>query len=187
MKTPTDISTQRLEFFSDAVLAVAITLMVLRISPPVQGPGQSEWEAFNDQTIPAIIYFLITFAVIVELWRHHHDIFERMPERATPRQMAFNLAFLATVCLIPFGLEYYTNSPLTMFSTAVYAVLLALPTLCLGLLGWDVTDEVPWGAIRISIIFLLAVPLTPLLGSWALIVWIIDLPLRALIDRRKRA
>ena len=184
MKKISDISTQRLEYFSDAVLAVAITLMVLRINPPTQAPGQSEWQAFSDQTISAIVYFLITFAVIVELWRHHHDIFERMATRATPRQMVLNMAFLATVCLIPFGLEYYTNSPLTMFSTAVYAVLLALPTMCLGLLGWDVTDETPWGAIRISIIFLLAVPLTPLLGSWALLVWLIDIPLRKVIARR---
>ncbi len=59
------ISTRRLEAFSDAVLAVAITLMVLRIGTPTPAPGESMGHAFVNVTLPAIIYFLITFAVIV--------------------------------------------------------------------------------------------------------------------------
>ncbi len=99
-RTDTGVSSQRLEFFTDGVLAVAITLLVLRINPPNPGPGQSMWDAFTHQTVPQIVYFLITFAVIVRLWRHHHDIFRHITGDVTQRQMTLNMACLAAVCLL---------------------------------------------------------------------------------------
>lgn len=172
------IRSERLEFFSDAVLAVAITLMVLRITPPNAVPGQGEAATFWDQVVPQIIFYLITFWVIVELWRRHHDIFSSMPKYATPRQFGLNMCFLAAICLLPFGLEYYSSNPPTVFATAVYAVLIALPTLCIALLAQDVTGIPSRHGYVMCGIFLLAIPLAPLLGSWALLVWAIDLPLR---------
>lgn len=173
------IRSERLEFFSDAVLAVAITLMVLRITPPGTVPGQSAPATFWDEVVPQIIFYLITFWVIVELWRRHHDIFGAMPKLATSRQFTLNMAFLAAICLLPFGLEYYTSSDPTMFATAVYAVLIAIPTLTLALLAQDVTGQPSRHGYVMCVIFLLAIPLSPILGSWALLVWAIDIPLRA--------
>ena len=167
----------RLEFFSDAVLAVAITLMVLRISPPGPERGEGAARVFWNVVGPQIIFYLITFAVIVQLWRRHHDVFDRMPERVPTRQVVLNMAFLACVCLLPFGLEYYAAGDPTMFATAVYAVLIALCTLFIALLGQEVSGTPSWHGYVMCVVFLLAIPLAPLFGSWALLIWLIDIPL----------
>ena len=53
-------------------------LMVLRIEPPSTRDGQSLGEVFWNVTVPDIIFFLITFAVIVIFWLHHHDVFKAL-------------------------------------------------------------------------------------------------------------
>ncbi len=142
-RTDTGVSSQRLEFFSDGVLAVAITLLVLFINPPNPGPGQSLWDAFTDQTVPQIVYFFITFVVIVLLWRHHHDIFRHITGDVTQRQMTLNMAFLAVVSLLPFGREFYSTEAASVLTTSVYAGLLAIAILLMGWLGWTVTHQRP--------------------------------------------
>jgi len=177
------VSSQRLEFFTDGVLAVAITLLVLRINPPNTEPGQSMWDAFNDQTVPQIAYFLITFAVIVRLWQHHHDIFRRITGDVTRLQMTLNMACLAAVCLLPFGLEFYSTSAASVLTTSIYAGLLAIATLLMGWLDWTVTHQRSAQTFWVAGVFLLAIPLTPFLGSWALLVWLVPIPARRIARR----
>ncbi len=177
------ISSQRLESFTDGVLAVAITLLVLRINPPNPGPRQSMWDAFTDQTVPQIVYFLITFAVIVRLWRYHHDTFRRITGDVTWRQMTLNMACLAAVCLLPFGLEFYSTDAASLLTTSVYAGLLAIAILFMGWLGWTVTHQRPAEAFWMAGVFLLAIPLTALMGSWALMVWLAAIPARRIARR----
>lgn len=178
-------STQRLEMFSDAVMAVAITLMVLRIDPPQQAPGQSLGQAFWNDTVPLVIFYLITFAVIVAFWIHHHDLFARLPDKVTSGALWLNMAFLACVCLLPFGLEFFSTGDASYLTVGVYAGLMALATLFLGAFGratsghWSVTTFIGAG------VFLLAIPFAEVLGQWALLLWALDWPINRLIRRRR--
>lgn len=180
--------TRRLESFSDGVIAVAITLMVLRIDPPVAGPGSTLADVFMRETLPAIIYFLITFAVIVIFWRHHHDAFARLPARCTPLTFVVNMAFLAMVCLLPFGLELFNDDPASLLTVGVYAGLMCIATLLLNALWWTATGRVRPEGIAGAVVFLMAIPLAPLVGGWSLIVWWLDVPVGWFIQwRRNRA
>jgi uncharacterized membrane protein len=127
--------TRRVETFSDAVLAVAITLMVLRIAPPVARDGQSVGDLFWNETVPDVIYFLITFVVIVLFWIHHHDNFTLLPRRMSAQALWLNMGFLACICLLPFGLEFFSQENATVLTVAVYAGLMAVATIFLGALG----------------------------------------------------
>lgn len=181
---------RRLESFSDAVMAVAITLMVLRINPPTTRPGTTLGEEFMNETVPAIVFFLITFAVIVLLWRHHHDVFTRLPAKIGPRSFGINMAFLAAVCLLPFGLEFFTNEPTSMLTVGVYAGLMSIATVLLSALSaatvgrWESDDLIRAG------VFLLAIPLAPVMGGWSLLIWWLNWPVsimvRRLGERRRR-
>lgn len=172
--------TKRVETFSDAVLAVAITLMVLRIAPPVAGNGQSVGQAFWNDTVPDIIFFLITFVVIVLFWVHHHDNFKRLPAGMAAGAMWVNAAFLACICLLPFGLEFFSAEDPSMLTVAVYSGLMALATLFLGTLGRIATGEWRAGSIIGIVVFLMAIPLAPVMGAWCLLVWWLDPPLERL-------
>ena len=177
-------NTARLETFSDAVMAVAITLMVLHIDAPQTSPGQSLGQAFVQVTLPAIIYFLITFAVIVLFWMHHHDLFIRLPEFTPVRAFWLNMGFLAMICLLPFGLEFFSTQSNSYVTVSVYAGLMALATLFLGALARQITGRWPAG-VGISIfVFLLAIPFASLIGGWSLLVWWIDQPIQRMWNAR---
>lgn len=180
-------STARLETFSDAVMAVAITLMVLRIDPPQTSPGQSLGQAFVQITLPAIIYFLITFAVIVIFWTHHHDLFIRLPEFTSIRAFLLNMGFLAMICLVPFGLEFFSAERNSYVTVSVYAGLMALAAFFLGSLARQITGHWPAGAMISIVVFLLAIPFAVLLGGWCLLVWGINYPVQRMWNARHPA
>lgn len=170
-------STARVEMFSDAVMAVAITLMVLRIAPPDAAVRGGVGAAFWNDTFPEIIFFLITFTVIILFWQRHHDAMREFPRLLPVSALWVNAGFLACICLIPFGLEFFTTDGASVLTVAVYAGLMALATLLMGLLSrmargrWSAEPFVGAG------VFLLAVPFAPLLGSWCLLVWWVDMPI----------
>lgn len=179
--------TRRTETFSDAIMAVAITLMVLRITPPVAGPGTSLAEAFWSDTVPEISFFLITFGVIVLFWMHHHDIFATLPGRLPLRMFWVNMAFLAAICLLPFGLEFFAAAPdVTYLTVGVYAGLMCIATLFLAAFGRLTTGVWRAEALVSAAIFVLAIPFAPILGSWCLQVWWLNVPAGRIIWARRR-
>src|SRR5215472_2918297 len=87
---------QRLLFFSDAVFAIAITLLVLDLRLP---PGSQVFDlaAVRQQ----IIGFVVSFYVIGRFWLSHHALFEGVAGYDV-RLLATNLLFLAAVVFLPF-------------------------------------------------------------------------------------
>ena len=181
----TRFSTQRLEMFSDAVMAVAITLMVLRIDPPEASPGQTLGEAFWNDTRPLIIFYLITFAVIVAFWIHHHDIYTTLPDHLTSAALWLNMAFLACVCLLPFGLEFFSAGDPSYLTVGVYAGLMAVATLFLGAFARVTQGHWMPDTFIGAGVFLLAIPFAELLGGWALALWALDWPINRWLRRRR--
>ncbi len=178
-------NTKRLEMFSDAVMAVAITLMVLRIDPPSPGPGQTLGQAFREDTQPLILFYLITFAVIVAFWIHHHDIFATLPSTVAAGALWLNMAFLACICLLPFGLEFFSVGDPSYLTVGVYAGLMAIATLFLGAFGRVTQGHWMPDTFIGAGVFLLAIPFAELLGGWALMVWALDFPITRLMRRRR--
>jgi uncharacterized membrane protein len=92
--------TGRVEAFSDGVLAVAITLLVLDLKVPHVGDG-SLWEALLKQW-PAYAAYLTSFLIIGIMWANHHSIFRQI--RFVDRSlMLLNLLLLMAIVAIPFG------------------------------------------------------------------------------------
>ena len=90
--------TSRVEAFSDGVLAIAITLLVLELRAPVTGGEfahelRAEW--------PTYLAYLSAFVMIGVIWLHHHELLRRMTGVDTPFVLR-NLALLLTGSLLPF-------------------------------------------------------------------------------------
>ena len=97
-KVPSSTS-ERLEAFSDGVIAIAITLLVLDLGIPKTGEGQL-WDALWRQW-PSYAAFIISFAVIGIMWVSHHAMFERIA--TVDRGLLFlNLALLMGIAFLPF-------------------------------------------------------------------------------------
>jgi uncharacterized membrane protein len=99
---------ERLTIFSDAVVAIAITLLALDLPVPEGDTASALWSSVrrNDGHYVA---FLISFAVIASAWSNHHDVF-RYARGMDPRLRAFNMAWLLTIVLTPFATRLLTAS-----------------------------------------------------------------------------
>lgn len=102
--------TARVEAFSDGVLAVAITLLVLDLKVPHVEPG-SVWPALLDQW-PGYAAYVTSFLSIGIMWMNHHSLFV-MIARADRKLLFVNLLLLLLIVTVPFSTslvaEYLTH------------------------------------------------------------------------------
>jgi uncharacterized membrane protein len=92
------MSTGRLEAFSDGVIAVAITLLVLEINIPT---GDHLWHDLKEEW-PSFASFFVSFWVIGIIWVNHHGVLDHV-KRADRGLLYCNLLVLMTVVFIPFS------------------------------------------------------------------------------------
>jgi uncharacterized membrane protein len=125
----------RVEAFSDAVFAIAITLLDLEIAIP-NGPDRTLWHDLKDQW-PSYAAYLVSFFVIGIIWINHHGIFTHIT-KVDYGVLYINLALLATVAFIPFPTalfaEHLRSGADEEVAAAVYSGSLALMGLSSGAL-----------------------------------------------------
>ena len=102
---------ERIAFFSDAVFAIAITLMAIEIHPPHVSKGDTDaivWEKFKE-ILPEFLGLLVSFWLIGSAWLRHHQLFKYV-DNFDIRFMANNLWLLFTIILFPFSTSFLFNS-----------------------------------------------------------------------------
>jgi uncharacterized membrane protein len=107
VKNSDERAADRLIFFSDAVVAIAITLLALDLPVP-EGHNWKDFSASFKDNSGHYVAFLISFWVISVAWSHHHDVF-RYVERVDPRLRNLNLGWLLMIILNPFVTRTLTN------------------------------------------------------------------------------
>jgi TMEM175 potassium channel family protein len=117
------VSINRLEAFSDGVIAVAITLLVLNIDLPHLRAGQSLASGLISQW-PVYAAYAVSFLTIGIIWVNHHVMIGRL--RETDRTILFlNLLLLMSIALLPFATRlmaaYLKNSHGQHLATGVYS------------------------------------------------------------------
>lgn len=112
---------ERIILFSDAVFAIAITLLIIDIKvPDIHGLPVSDtsfWQAFQP-TIPKLVSFLFSFAMIAMYWTKHHQVFGYVT-KFSGRLVFLNFLFILGIVVIP-----YTTAVYSEYSESQYAFLL---------------------------------------------------------------
>jgi uncharacterized membrane protein len=111
----------RLEAFSDGIIAVIITIMVLELKVPAQD-GLAGLRA----VVPTLILYLLTFVQIGIYWVNHHYLVDEV-ETVSHGILWSNLAFLFCLSLFPFATDWIGVKGLTSFNTALYAAVSIFP------------------------------------------------------------
>ena len=108
------MNTNRLEAFSDGVLAIIITIMVLELKVPVNSD-------FTDLTplIPKIFSYLLSFIYVGIYWNNHHHLFQAI-QKVNGKILWSNLVLLLSLSLIPFttawmGEHFLAPSPVALY------------------------------------------------------------------------
>lgn len=92
----------RLVNFSDAIVAIAITLLVLPLVDTASDIGRLTLAGFARENIGGLLAFAISFAVIARFWVVHHRVFEWVADYSTAIVWA-NFLWLAAIVFIPFA------------------------------------------------------------------------------------
>jgi len=112
---------ERFILFSDAVFAIAITLMAIELKVP-EIPKQLVTERLLleslDHLIPKFVGFLISFFIIGLYWQVHHRMFGYVIN-FTRRTLWLNLIFLLAVVLMPFSTAFYSVYVVHLLKTPI--------------------------------------------------------------------
>jgi uncharacterized membrane protein len=164
-------SSERLVFFTDAVVAIALTLLVLPLTelvPELVAEHKPAMEAVTANW-PKIFSFLLSFVVIGRFWFVHHRIFEHVRTYSTALVRA-NFCWLLTIVVLPFPTEligaYATERFTALFylgtllasglsHTALMLIVRRDPQVRGG--AEPVPDESYWNSVASTAVFALAV------------------------------
>ncbi|HEY4210242.1 MAG TPA: TMEM175 family protein [Steroidobacteraceae bacterium] len=113
-------ATERVAAFSDAVIAVIITIMVLDLKAP-EDPKLTAILALW----PTLLSYVVSYLFIAIIWINHHHLlhFVRV---ASPRLLWINFAHLFFVSLLPFATAWMARTELAPLPVAIYAATFVL-------------------------------------------------------------
>jgi uncharacterized membrane protein len=122
------VGTTRIEAFSDGVIAIIVTIMVLELRPP----RATSWSALL-QTAPGLVSYLLSFLVVAVMWVNHHHLIDAL-HGVTARVLWLNLNLLFWMSLIPFVTAWMGQNYTARVPVAVYGLNLSMCSTAFGLL-----------------------------------------------------
>jgi TMEM175 potassium channel family protein len=114
------MTTSRLEAFSDGVIAILITIMVLELRPPHAASLYS-----LRPLIPVLISYLLSFVFLGIYWTNHHHLIHAA-EHVNGRVLWANLHLLFWLSLIPFVTAWMGENHFAQWPVALYGIILLL-------------------------------------------------------------
>lgn len=190
------IEFDRVANFSDAVFAIALTLLVVSIEVP--SVKDAELPDALRELWPQIRSFFIGFTVIAFYWYGHHTFFKTLRAVDGPFMLS-NLAYLAVIAFVPFPVALVGEHSGVPVAVALFAVTLATASamdtvlfvvadrrgLMRARLGpaarrWSIV-----ASIVPAVVFLLSAPLAYASTELALWVWLVIIPAERWLDTRR--
>jgi uncharacterized membrane protein len=113
------MNTARLEAFTDGVIAIVITIMVLEIHVP-----KGHDLASLKEEVPLLLAYVLSYVNVGIFWNNHHHMLH-VTERVDGRVLWANLALLFWLTLVPFVIRWIDESGFTAAPVAAYGAVLA--------------------------------------------------------------
>jgi uncharacterized membrane protein len=127
-----EMKSSRLEAFSDGVIAVIITIMVLELHVPRENGLAGLWSV-----APRLGIYLLSFLMVGIYWINHHELVRRT-EVVDYCVLWTNLAFLFVLSLIPYFVDYVDEKLFDPFATILYDMTMLLGGVAFFALRWAV-------------------------------------------------
>ena len=113
----------RLEAFSDGVIAIIITIMVLEIKVP-HGDGAADWPALR-KLLPVFLSYVLSFVYVGIYWNNHHHLFQAV-HRTNGAILWANLHLLFWLSLLPFASGWMGENHFMLPPTMLYGTVLLM-------------------------------------------------------------
>lgn len=193
------VGLERLVFFSDAVFAIAITLLALDIRLPVDAGALSNRQLLNNliSIWPRYLSYIVSFLVIGNFWIAHHHRYSLIIRYDT-QLLLLNLLVLMSIAFIPFSTSVLSENG-DRTATIFYSLSITITGLLSALLWWHASHgnrllekDFDTGLARRNLISILTVPSVFLLSVGLAFVnpdlakfsWILTMPAAKLARRQ---
>ncbi|GFZ33431.1 DUF1211 domain-containing membrane protein [Clostridium zeae] len=120
------VAKNRLEAFSDGVIAIIVTIIVLNIPIPNTFDTASIYGLIN-----SIIVYLISFLVVGNFWNQHRRLFDEL-EHVSNRVVWINIIFLFFLSLVPLFTKWVIQNPNAVAPAVGYAIVFLCVNLCMS-------------------------------------------------------
>ena len=165
------MSKARLEAFSDGVIAILITIMVLELKVPLK----TDWAALLP-LIPVFLSYVLSFAMLGIYWNNHHHLLQAT-KRVDGRVLWANLHLLFWLSLAPFvtgwmGETQFASRPVALYGTVFLLAGVAYYILTRSLISLHGRDSVLASAVgrdvkgKVSVVIYALGILVSFVNSW---------------------
>jgi uncharacterized membrane protein len=190
---------RRLVNFSDAVVAIAITLLVLPLVDSAGSIGSMGFSEFFKDNRARLLAFVLSFVVIASFWWGQHQMFERIKSYNSVLVWGM-FAWLFSIVFLPFPTELLGSAKsgsVTIHGIYVGTMLVAAIALVQewAPIKWpELQHEVKGGALRLEPALILTILMgvafvvtvaIPVIGLWALLVLVLSRPIEHLVASRR--
>jgi len=129
------MNTGRLEAFSDGVIAIIITIMVLEMSVP----REPDFSALRPM-LPVFLSYVLSFIYLGIYWNNHHHMLH-VTKQVSGSVLWANLHLLFWLSLIPFATGWMGQNSFAAVPTALYGVVLLMASLAWWILQWRILKQ----------------------------------------------
>lgn len=129
------MGTGRLEAFSDGVIAIIVTIMVLQLSTPAQPTPAALLKA-----APVLLSYALSFLVVAIMWINHHHLIHAV-QHMSARLLWSNINLLFWMSLIPFVTDYLGRFHRERFPVALYGLDLGMCGLAFTILRTELVRQ----------------------------------------------
>jgi uncharacterized membrane protein len=162
----------RLEAFSDGVIAILITIMVLELRVP-QG---TDWRALQP-IVPTLLSYLLSFILVGLYWNNHHHMLHTV-DRVNGKILWANLHLLFWLSLVPFVTNWTGQNHFAPIPTALYGIVFIMAALAYTILqGCIIRLQGPHSRLAVAVgkdvkgrislaLYAIAIPLALFAHPW---------------------
>ncbi|MWB97756.1 TMEM175 family protein [Agromyces seonyuensis] len=197
----TERGLDRLVNFSDATVAIAMTLLVLPLVDLATRLDGADLFGFLGEHVGELVAFVVTFVVTARFWLVHHHVFEWLVDYS-PALIRWNFVWLFGIVAVPFSANLLTYDDATDPGVSGFyiATLLWIALAMLGIerylrrspgllrddggAGFDL--EPSYVFVGLLVVALLVGVLVPHVGIWALLILVLSGPVEAVVRRLRR-
>jgi uncharacterized membrane protein len=126
------VNKERVTAFSDGVIAIIITIMVLELRPP----AGTDWASLAGM-LPVFLSYLLSFLYVAIYWNNHHHLMQTV-KRVNGMILWANTHLLFWLSLTPFATAWLGQNYRAPVPTAVYGLVLLLAAVAYYILQWTI-------------------------------------------------
>ena len=130
-----EMTTSRLEAFSDGVIAIVVTIMVLELRAPAQPTFAALWKV-----APVFISYGLSFLIVAIMWVNHHHLIHAVRE-VSARLLWLNINLLFWMSLVPFVTDFMGKNHREPLAVALYGLDLTMCSVAFYLLRGELVRQ----------------------------------------------